>query len=56
MANANVTFIYGADLRKRHVADVPARRRFTASEVRIQVTYGKFLIYLESTRWIGKAG
>jgi len=56
LANANVTFIYGSDLRKRHVADVPARRRFTASEVRIQVTYGKFLIYLESTRWIGKAG
>jgi hypothetical protein len=38
------------------VVDVPARRLFTASDVRIQMTYEKFLIYLESTRWIGKAG
>ncbi|MCA2182766.1 hypothetical protein LDL08_42040 [Nonomuraea glycinis] len=56
LANANVTFIYGSDLRKRQVADVSARPRFTASDVRIQMAYGKFLIYLESTRWIGKAG
>lgn len=56
MANANVTFIYGSDLRKRYVADVSARPRFTACDVRIQMTYGKFLIYLESTRRIGKAG
>jgi hypothetical protein len=35
LANANVTFIYGADLRKRHVADVLARWRFPAPEVLI---------------------
>jgi hypothetical protein len=35
LANANVTFIYGSDLRKRHVADVSARWRFTAPEVLI---------------------